>query len=178
MIHMFQGRNPTRTALATYFLKLGATGFGGPVALVGYMQRDLVEQRQWFTDVEFANGLAIAQLSPGPLAAQLAMYLGWHRGRVVGATMTGVAFVAPSFVMVLVLSAIYVGVGEIKQRRTPPDRRRRPARQRCGGLERESQTHTRRRLQGRHYQTVTRQEKAHSVEARLSATSTAPLVPL
>jgi chromate transporter len=99
--------------LVGYFLKLGATGFGGPVALVGYMQRDLVHARQWFTDGEFSDGLALAQISPGPLAAQLATYLGWLRGGALGATLVTVAFVAPPFAMVLVLSALYVEVGEL-----------------------------------------------------------------
>jgi chromate transporter len=94
-----------------YFLRLGATGFGGPIALVGYMQRDLVEERGWLTEAEYSEGLAFAQLAPGPLAAQLAMYIGWLRGGVRGATVSGVAFVAPSFVMVLALSAIYVRAG-------------------------------------------------------------------
>lgn len=95
-------------ALARYFLGLGTTGFGGPIALVGYMQRDLVEQRGWFTSEEFSRGLALAQISPGPLAAQLAAYLGWLRGGVRGAALTGAAFVAPSLVMVLAIAALYV----------------------------------------------------------------------
>lgn len=97
--------------LVTYFLWLGATGFGGPIALVGLMQRDLVEQRRWFTAEEFRDGLALAQLAPGPLAAQLAMYLGWARGGAFGAALVGVAFVIPSFVMVLLLGVCYVRFG-------------------------------------------------------------------
>src|SRR5437660_1782049 len=58
--------------LLRYFLRLGTFGFGGPIALVGYMQRDLVERRQWFSKQDFVEGLALAQLAPGPLAAQLA----------------------------------------------------------------------------------------------------------
>ena len=103
----------TPLALARYFLALGTTGFGGPIALVGYMQRDLVEKRGWFTADELASGLALAQMSPGPLAAQLALYLGWRRGGVFGATLAGVAFIAPSFLMVLVISALYVRYGEL-----------------------------------------------------------------
>ena len=61
-------------ALVRYFLRLGSSGFGGPIALVGYMQRDLVEERGWFTEVEYRQGLALAQTMPGPLAAQLAMW--------------------------------------------------------------------------------------------------------
>src|SRR5947207_621038 len=97
--------------LVTYFLKLGTFGFGGPIALAGYMQRDLVERRGWITQEEYKRGLALAQLAPGPLAAQLAMYLGWVRGRVLGATLVSVAFVLPSFVMVLALAYAYVQLG-------------------------------------------------------------------
>jgi chromate transporter len=98
-------------ALLGYLLWLGTAGFGGPIALVGYMQRDLVERRRLVTESEFRDGLALAQLAPGPLAAQLAIYLGWVRGGAWGATLAGAAFVAPSFLMVLVLSAAYVRVG-------------------------------------------------------------------
>src|SRR5207247_9246393 len=93
----------TLTELLLYFLRLGTTGFGGPIALVGYMQRDLVEQRRWISRQDYVEGLALAQLDPGPLAAQLAIYLGWVRGGVTGATLVGVAFVLPSFVVVLAL---------------------------------------------------------------------------
>jgi chromate transporter len=91
-----------------YFLRLGTFGFGGPIALAGYMQRDLVEARRWISKQDYVEGLAFAQLCPGPLAAQLAMYLGWVRGRVLGATLTGLAFVGPSFLMVLALAALYL----------------------------------------------------------------------
>ena len=97
--------------LARYFLRLGTIGFGGPIALVGFMQRDLVEERGWFTPAEYREGLALAQLAPGPLAAQLAMYLGWARGGAVGAALVGFAFVLPSFLMVLVLAAAYLRLG-------------------------------------------------------------------
>jgi chromate transporter len=97
--------------LALYFLRLGALGFGGPIALAGYMQRDLVEERRWIGRQEYLEGLALAQLAPGPLAAQLAIYLGWVRAGVVGATVVGVAFVLPSFLMVLVLAALYLRFG-------------------------------------------------------------------
>jgi len=98
-------------ALTAYFLRLGATGFGGPIALAGFMQRDLVEQRHWITPDEYRDGLALAQLAPGPLAAQLAMYLGYVRGGFVGATLVSIAFVLPSFLMVWALSAAYVHYG-------------------------------------------------------------------
>jgi chromate transporter len=99
------------TLFVRYFLKLGTLGFGGPIALAGYMQRDLVDERRWIAPDDYKQGLALAQLAPGPLAAQLAMYLGWVRGRMLGATLVGIAFVAPSFLMVLVLSALYVKFG-------------------------------------------------------------------
>jgi len=98
----------TLTALVAYFLRLGTTGFGGPIALAGAMERDLVEQRKWFTPEEYLRGLALAQLAPGPLAAQLAIYLGWARGGILGATLVGIAFVLPSFLIVLVLSMLYI----------------------------------------------------------------------
>jgi chromate transporter len=94
-----------------YFLRLGTFGFGGPIALAGYMQRDLVEERRWLSKQDYVEGLALAQLAPGPLAAQLAIYLGWVRGRVLGATLVGIAFVLPSFLMVLALSALYLALG-------------------------------------------------------------------
>ena len=94
-----------------YFLRLGALGFGGPIALAGYMQRDLVERRRWISKRDYVQGLALAQLAPGPLAAQLAMYLGWVKARVRGATLVSAAFILPSFVMVLALSAVYVRYG-------------------------------------------------------------------
>src|SRR4051812_29422322 len=98
-------------ALVGYFLKLGTFGFGGPIALAGYMQRDLVEQRRWISQEDYKRGLALAQLAPGPLAAQLAMYLGWVRGRFLGATVVSLAFILPSFVMVLGLAFAYVELG-------------------------------------------------------------------
>jgi chromate transporter len=97
--------------LVRYFLWLGTTGFGGPIALVGFMQRDLVEERGWFTPDEYREGLALAQLAPGPLAAQLAMYLGWARGGALGAGLVGLAFVLPSFGMVVALAIAYLRYG-------------------------------------------------------------------
>jgi chromate transporter len=101
----------TTWRLARYFLYLGSLGFGGPVALVGYMQRDLVERRAWFGKDDYLKGLALSQLAPGPLAAQLAMCLGYVHGRVAGATLIGLAFILPSFLMTLALGAIYVAYG-------------------------------------------------------------------
>lgn len=94
-----------------YFLWLGTVGFGGPIALAGHMQQDLVDERGWVNKADYLEGLALAQLAPGPLAAQLAMYLGYIRAGVLGATAVGIAFVLPSFFMVLVLSATYVRFG-------------------------------------------------------------------
>ncbi|HKQ57225.1 MAG TPA: chromate efflux transporter [Candidatus Eisenbacteria bacterium] len=102
---------PSRTAFVLYFLRLGALGFGGPIALTGAMQRDLVEERGWVSKQDFLDGLALAQLAPGPLAAQLAIYLGWVHARLLGATLVAAAFILPSFVMVLALSALYVRYG-------------------------------------------------------------------
>jgi chromate transporter len=93
--------------LMLYFLKLGATGFGGPVALVNYMHRDLVEKRKWFSEEDYKEGIALAQLSPGPLAAQLGIYLGFVHYRVLGATLAGICFVLPSFIMVVLIGIAY-----------------------------------------------------------------------
>lgn len=99
--------------LVRYMLGLGTWGFGGPVALVGFMYRDLVEKRQWISEADYKEGMALAQLMPGPLAAQLAIYLGYVRFRILGATLAGLAFVLPSFFMVVVLGAVYVAYGGI-----------------------------------------------------------------
>jgi chromate transporter len=100
-------RGYTLGQLAIYFLKLGAWGFGGPVALVGYMHRDLVDDKQWLTEEEYREGLALAQLAPGPLAAQLGIYIGFVHYRFLGATLIGLAFVLPSFIMVVLLGVLY-----------------------------------------------------------------------
>src|SRR2546427_11040239 len=101
----------SRCQLVRYFLGLGTLGFGGPVALVGYMQRDLVEKRAWIAEADYKEGLALAQLCPGPLAAQLAMYLGYVRYRMLGATLVGLAFIWPSFLMVVALGWLYTLYG-------------------------------------------------------------------
>src|SRR5262245_8943354 len=93
--------------LVAYALKLGTCGFGGPVALVGYMHRDLVERRKWISEGDYKEGLTLAQLMPGPLAAQLAIYLGYVHYYVLGATLVGIAFVLPSFLMVVALGWAY-----------------------------------------------------------------------
>ncbi len=97
--------------LVRYMLHLGSLGFGGPVALVGYMHRDLVDARQWISEADYKEGLALAQLMPGPLAAQLAMYLGYVHYRTIGATLVGIAFVLPSFFMVVAIGWAYVRYG-------------------------------------------------------------------
>jgi chromate transporter len=94
--------------LLGYFLRLGTFGFGGPIALAGYIQRDLVERRRWVSRQDYVEGLAFAQLCPGPLVAQLAMYIGWLRAGALGATLVSVTFVGPSFLMVLALAALYL----------------------------------------------------------------------
>src|SRR5215813_13918102 len=94
-----------------YFLKLGCIGFGGPIALVGYMQKDLVDQRKWVSQEDYLQGLAFSQLAPGPLAAQLAMYLGFVRAGVLGATIVGAVFILPSFLMVLAIGKAYLKFG-------------------------------------------------------------------
>src|SRR5213078_1881698 len=91
---------PTEVSLTQftgYFLWLGTVGFGGPIALAGRMQQDLVDARGWISREDYVEGLALAQLAPGPLAAQLAMYLGYVRAGIFGATLVGIAFVLPSF---------------------------------------------------------------------------------
>ncbi len=97
--------------LIIYFLKLGTWGFGGPVALVGYMYRDLVENKKWISEEDYKEGMALSQLAPGPLAAQLSIYLGYVHYRILGATLVGIAFVLPSFVMVLCVGWAYVSFG-------------------------------------------------------------------
>ena len=107
--------NPTYSIwqLIIYMLKLGTWGFGGPVALAGYMHRDLVEKLQWITEADYKEGLALAQLAPGPMAAQLAIYLGYVHFRILGATLAGIAFVLPSFLMVVALGCAYLAYGEL-----------------------------------------------------------------
>src|SRR6266446_3492606 len=98
----------SRTQLLVYFLRLGALGFGGPIALAGRMEKDLVEERRWISRQDYVEGLAFSQLSPGPLAAQLAMYIGWVRAGRIGAALVAAAFIAPSFLMAIAVAAAYV----------------------------------------------------------------------
>ncbi len=103
--------NYTLKELVYYFFKLGYSGFGGPVALVGYMHRDLVEERKWISEEDFKDGLALSQLAPGPLAAQLCIYLGFVHNKLLGATLCGLAFVFPSFVMVVIIGIAFKAFG-------------------------------------------------------------------
>src|SRR5919109_5338350 len=97
--------------LVNYFLKLGTIGFGGPAALVGFMHRDLVEERHWITEDTYKLSLALAQIMPGPLAAQTAIAIGYFEGGILGATLVGLGFVVPSFLMVVAISLAYVAYG-------------------------------------------------------------------
>jgi len=97
--------------LVRYFLYLGTFGFGGPVALVGFMHRDLVEKRKWISEEEYNLGLALSQIMPGPLAAQLAIAIGYFQHGVLGATLVGLAFIVPSFLMVVTISLAYLAYG-------------------------------------------------------------------
>jgi chromate transporter len=106
-----EGRIPVSLRdLCMYFFKLGSIGFGGPIALAGYMKRDLEEERHWLTPDEYQDGLAIAQTMPGPLAAQLAMWIGFIRYGVLGATLTGFLFIITPFLIVLGVAALYVAL--------------------------------------------------------------------
>ncbi len=97
--------------LVGYFLKLGTIGFGGPAALVGFMHRDLVEERRWITEDTYKLSLALAQIMPGPLAAQTAIAIGYFEGGILGATLVGLGFILPSFFMVVAISLAYVAYG-------------------------------------------------------------------
>jgi chromate transporter len=99
--------------LVLYFLKLGTIGFGGPVPLAGYMERDLVKKKGWVTSEEYIKGLAFSKLAPGPFATQLALYIGFIRSKILGATLVGIFFILPSFLMVVGLAIIYQEYGEM-----------------------------------------------------------------
>src|SRR5439155_4960119 len=98
----------TLRELVAYFLRLGTLGFGGPIALAGYMQRDLVEERHWVSKSDYLEGLAFSQLSPAPLAAQLTRYVGWLRAGFIGVTLVGIALILPSLLISMVLAGLYV----------------------------------------------------------------------
>lgn len=109
---------PSLWHLIKYFLYLGSIGFGGPLALTGYMRRDLVEKRKWISHPNFLNGLALASLCPGPLGTQLAVYIGWFYGRILGATAVLIALVLPAFLMILGLAIAYTHYGDVKWARS------------------------------------------------------------
>jgi len=99
--------------LLLYFLKLGTIGFGGPIPLAGYMERDLVEDRGWVARDEFVRGLAFSKMCPGPFATQLGLYIAYIRSGILGTTLVGIAFLAPSFLMVVGLAMIYLEYGAL-----------------------------------------------------------------
>src|SRR6202163_26619 len=100
--------------LVRYFLKLGFLGFGGPVALVGQMERELVVERQWLTKEQMREAIAICQSLPGPLAIQVGIYVAYLRGGFWGAWAGGWAFILPNFLIVAALGALYVHFGGLQ----------------------------------------------------------------
>jgi chromate transporter len=97
-----------------YFLRLGLLGFGGPVALVGQMERELVSERQWMTKEQMREAIAICQTMPGPLAIQVGVYVSYLRAGFWGAWAGGWAFIFPNFVIVAALGALYVRLGDLQ----------------------------------------------------------------
>jgi len=97
--------------LAKYFLRLGVLGFGGPVALVGQMERELVGDKKWLTKDEMREGIAVCQSLPGPLAIQVGIWISYIRGGFWGAWAGGWAFILPNFIIVAALGALYVHFG-------------------------------------------------------------------
>lgn len=106
-------RQPTLRQLTLYFLRLGATGFGGPYALIALMRRDLVERTSWFREEQFEEGFAFSQTAPGPVAPQLAMYLAQLRFGPWGALLSVIAFIAVPFILIIALAALYVSYGSL-----------------------------------------------------------------
>jgi chromate transporter len=100
--------------LVRYFLRLGFLGFGGPVALVGQMERELVNERKWLTKEQMREAIAICQSLPGPLAIQVGIYISYLRGGFWGAWAGGWAFILPNFVIVAALGALYVYLGDLQ----------------------------------------------------------------
>src|SRR6266849_7648529 len=100
--------------LVRYYLRLGALGFGGPVALCGQMEKELVAERKWLTKDEFRDGIAVCQSLPGPLAIQVGIYVSYLRGGFWGAWAGGWAFILPNFVIVAALGALYVYLGDLQ----------------------------------------------------------------
>jgi chromate transporter len=102
------------SGLVRYFLRLGFLGFGGPVALVGQMERELVDERKWLTKEQMREAIAICQSLPGPLAIQVGVYVSYLRGGFWGAWAGGWAFILPNFVIVAALGALYVYLGDLQ----------------------------------------------------------------
>src|SRR5438477_7414482 len=100
--------------LVRYFLRLGLVGFGGPVALVGQMERELVNDKKWLSKDEMRESIAICQSLPGPLAIQVGIYVAWLRGGFWGAWAGGWAFILPNFLIVAALGALYVYLGDLQ----------------------------------------------------------------
>src|SRR5216684_2031786 len=114
---MESDNNPARVRirdLVLYYLRLGALGFGGPVALVGQMEKELVQERKWLTKDEMREGIAVCQSMPGPLAIQVGIYISYLRGGFWGAWAGGWAFILPNFVIVAALGALYVYLGDLQ----------------------------------------------------------------
>src|SRR6516162_508986 len=97
--------------LVRYYLRLGLLGFGGPVALVGQMERELVGDKKWLTKDEMREGIAVCQSLPGPLAIQVGIWISYIRGGFWGAWAGGWAFILPNFIIVATLGALYVHFG-------------------------------------------------------------------
>jgi chromate transporter len=107
-------KHNSMTELALYFLRLGFLGFGGPVALVGQMERELVTDKKWLTKEQTRESIAICQSLPGPLAIQVGVYIAWLRCGFWGAWLGGWCFILPNFVIVAALGALYVYFGDLK----------------------------------------------------------------
>ena len=102
---------PSLREIVLYFLRLGTFGFGGPVALVGLMEKDLVAERQWLSKDEMRDAIAVSQSLPGPLAIQVGIFISYLRGGFWGAWAGGWAFILPNFLIVAALGALYVHFG-------------------------------------------------------------------
>ena len=111
---MAMTKNYRLTELLFYFLRLGLLGFGGPVALVGQMEREVVAERGWLSKEQMREAIAICQSLPGPLAIQVGIYIAYLRGGFWGAWLGGWAFIFPNFVIVAALGALYVYFGDLK----------------------------------------------------------------
>jgi len=114
MTTMTESKHNSMTELALYFLRLGFLGFGGPVALVGQMERELVNDKKWLTKEQMRESIAICQSLPGPLAIQVGIYIAWLRRGFWGAWVGGWCFIFPNFVIVAALGALYVYFGDLK----------------------------------------------------------------